>query len=169
MTTSAYFDKCNTSTKQYTNLRLHSKSPIIHDHETLPPPLFLISFRTMRKTTMQALPADATLGTGSATRCCCNSHGKEPSLYCSCRESFLTKTLSTGKETMTKSVAWWIRVKQQIKLASYLWSSRENCKTPRDPRSLSESERRIKPVALCLVLRNKFRLVSQCFLKDHCD
>lgn len=47
----------------------------------LPPPLsHLLSHDKQDKTTLQALPADATLGTSSATRCCCNSHGKEPSL-----------------------------------------------------------------------------------------
>lgn len=69
----------------------------------------LLSHDTQDKTTLQELPADAALGIVSATRCCWNSCMVKSNYYFGV--SFFNKTLSTGKETMTKSVAGWTRVK----------------------------------------------------------
>lgn len=81
--------------------------------------------------------------------------------------SFLQLNFIDGKRDYDKKCGLVDKGEIADKPASYLWSSRENCKIPGDPRSLSESERRIKPVAhSVLVLRNKFRSFRSCFLKS---
>lgn len=178
MTTSAYFDECKTSTKQYTNLRLHSKSTLsvhsiqsfvshkIHVHENLlPSSLFhLLSNETQ----------DYRAGTAIRRN---TGHWKRHALLLQLpweRAIIIApvggvisyKNFIDGKRDYDKKCGLVDTGETADKPASYLWSSQENCKIPGDPRSLSESERRIKPVAhSVLVLRNKFRRFRSCFLK----